>query len=273
MGVFRNEIMDDTHNLWLTIKFEMRKHFRRRRFLISMGIALLTALLFTILPLIVGADFPDTGLAFAYRNLGFTDMLIVIAAAIFAGDAIAGEFEKKTGLILFPTPQRRTTIFLGKYIAAVIPVILTVGVYYVVMVGSISVIYGFDDVPMELVYSFLIAIVYLFSIVSMIYLFSSFMKRSISSSLVGFFLVMMILPIISMILNASDIEPWFIVTYSGDLITTVLEYTAETQAFGPGANMASLSEPDTLVGLIMMVVYAIGGFASGLFLALRRRME
>jgi ABC-2 type transport system permease protein len=273
MNVYANEFKDDISKTILSISFEMRKHFRRKRFLISMGIALFTALLFTFLPLIIDADFPADGLAFTDRILGFVDLLIVIAAAIFTGDAIASEFEKKTGLLLFPTPQRRTSIFIGKFIAAIIPVILTVGVYYLAMIGSIAAIYGFGDIPLELVYSFLIAILYSVSIVSVIYLFSSFMKRSISASLVGFFLVMMILPIISMILNVSDIEPWFIVTYSGDLITTVLNYTAESPAFGPGANMVSTSEPDTVIGIIVMAFYAISSFIAGLVLAMRRRME
>jgi ABC-2 type transport system permease protein len=273
MNVQVSEFSDDLRKMLLSISFEMRKHFRRRRFLISMGIALFISLLFSFLPFLISAEFPETGLAFADSNLGFADMLIVIAAAIFAGDAISGEFEKKTGLLLFPTPQRRTTIYIGKFIAAVIPVILTVGVYFLATTGSIAVIYGFGDVPVEMLYSFLVAVLYSVSIVSIIYLFSSFMKRSIASSLVGFFLVMMILPITSMILNTAGVEPWFIVTYSGDLITGVLDYTGSIGGMGPGQGLAGENEPDTIVGLVVMIWYAFAGFIGGLTLAMRRRME
>ncbi len=271
MGRFNNEAMDDVHNVWLTIKFEMRKNFRRRRFTIAFGISLFIALIFSLLPFLIGGDFPDDGIAFFNNNLGFVGMLIVIVAAIFAGDVISGEFEKKTGLLLFPTPQRRGTIYVGKFIAALIPVLLSVGVYYLVTSISVVVIYGIAELPIEGVYSFLIALLYSTSIVSVIYLFSSFMKRSITSSLVGFFLIMMIFPIISVILNSAGIEPWFVLTYSGDLITNVLNVTTET--FGPGKGLGSLSEPDTVLGLIMMVGYALLGFIGGLALAMRRRME
>lgn len=273
MSAYSSEISDDIRKTLLSISFEMRKHYRRKRFQISLGIALFISLIFSLLPFLIRADFPSSGLAFADSNLGFASMLIVIAAAIFAGDAISGEFEKKTGLLLFPTPQRRGTIFIGKYIAAVIPVILTVSVYFLATTASIGVIYGIGDIPAEILYSFLIALLYSTSIVSIIYLFSSFMKRSIASSLVGFFLVMMILPITSMILNTAGIEPWFIVTYSGDLITNVLNYTAESSGMRPGSGFSGGSEPDTFVGLVVMIWYTLVGFIGGLTLALRRRME
>ncbi len=271
MGKFNNEAMDDVHNVWLTINFEMRKHFRRKRFAIALGISMFIALIFSFLPFLIGGDFPDTGISFFSSNLGFVDMLIVIVAAIFAGDVISSEFEKKTGLLLFPTPQRRGTIYVGKFIAALIPVLLSVSVYYIATSISVTVIYGFEGLQTEALYSFMIALVYSTSLVSVIYLFSSFMKRSITSSLVGFFLIIMIFPIVSAILNAADIEPWFILTYSGDLITTVLNVTVET--FGPGGHMAALSEPDTLIGLAMMGLYTVLGFGGGLILAMRRRME
>ena len=271
MGSFDNEAMDDVHNVWLTTKFEMRKHFRRRRFTIAFGISLFIALIFSFLPFLIGSDFPDSGIEFFNNNLGFVGMLIVIVAAIFAGDAISSEFEKKTGLLLFPTPQRRVTIFVGKFIAALVPVLLSVGLYYLITSISVVIIYGFADLPIEALYSFLIALLYSTSIVSVIYFFSSFMKRSITSSLVGFFLIMMIFPIISMIMNAAGVEPWFVLTYSGDLITNVLNVTTET--FGPGGGMKELSEPDTLLGLVMMAGYALAGSVGGLVLAMRRRME
>ncbi len=268
-----SEFKDDLSKTFLSISFEMRKHYRRKRFLMSMGIALFISLLFSFLPLLIGSDFPSTGLAFADSNLGYVGMLIVIAAAIFAGDAISGEFEKKTGLLLFPTPQRRATIFIGKFFAAVIPVIITVSVYFLATTTSIAVIYGVGEIPVEMLYSFLIAILYSISIVSIIYLFSSFMKRAIASSLVGFFLVMMILPIISMILNSAGVEPWFIVTYSGGLITDVLNNTVATEVIGPGKNIGGSSEPDLVVGIAVMIWYSFAGFIGGLTLAMRRRME
>ena len=212
MGKFENGALDDVHNVWLTILFETRKHFRRRRFAMAFGLSLFIALIFSFLPFLIGGDFPDTGIAFFSNHLGFVDMLIVIVAAIFAGDVISSEFEKKTGLLLFPTPQRRGTIYVGKFIAALIPVLFSVSVYYIATSISVTVIYGFHGLQIEALYSFLIALIYSISIVSVIYLFSSFMKRSITSSLVGFFLIMMIFPIISMILNASGVEPWFILT-------------------------------------------------------------
>ena len=93
MGGYDSEWMDNSHNILLTIRFELLKHFRRKRFLIALGLTLFITLIFSFLPFLLGSDFPDNGLAFFGSNLAFVDMLIVIVAAIFAGDVISSEFE------------------------------------------------------------------------------------------------------------------------------------------------------------------------------------
>ena len=41
--------------------------------------------------------------------------LAILGAVFFGGDAIASEFEHKTGYILFPNPVKRITLVVGKY--------------------------------------------------------------------------------------------------------------------------------------------------------------
>ena len=111
---------------WLSLRFELLKHLKRRRLAHSSGPGdhLASA------PLDTHAGY---GRGVCRQFPQFHQVLIVISAAMFAGDAVCGEFEKKTSLLLFPTPQNRASIFAGKYLAALLCTLLVVALWYVVL--------------------------------------------------------------------------------------------------------------------------------------------
>jgi ABC-2 type transport system permease protein len=190
---------------------------------------------------------------------------------MFAGDAVCGEFERKTNLLSFPTPQRRSSIFAGKYIAALLATFLVVLLYYVVMTLQIAQLYGWGEIPAELGKSFLTALLFSAAAVSVVYFFSSLLKRSISSTIVGFLFLMVILRVVQQILMHVNQEPWFIVTYSADLITNVLGVSSSL-GFGRGEGEPNLTvfTPHLGVGIGVMVAYAIVGFVAGMAIAIRK---
>jgi ABC-2 type transport system permease protein len=264
MAIRRESVNNDIFDTYLSVKFELVKHLKRRRLPIVAALAV-------IAPLIFYVKVPDTAGVFAATVLSFLSLLIIISAAMFAGDAVCGEFEKKTSLLLFPTPQRRSTIFAGKYIAALLATLLVVILYYIVMTLQIAQLYGWGQIPTELAKSFLTALVYSFSAVSVVFLFSAILKRSISSTIVGFLFLLMILPIVATVLMRVNQEPWFIVTYSANLIRDVLGVSSSLP-FGPGEHGFNLTAfmPHFGVGIAVMVAYAIVGFVSGIAIAVRK---
>lgn len=267
MEIPRDSIKNDFFDTYLSVRFELMKHLKRRRLLILAALAV-------IVPLVFYVKVPDTADVFAANVLTFANVLIVISAAMFAGDVVCGEFEKKTSLLLFPTPQRRSSIFAGKYIAALLATFLVVLLYYLTMTLQIAQLYGWGEIPGELGKSFLTALLYSAAAVSVVFFFSSLLKRSISSTIVGFIFLMMILRVVQMILMRVEQEPWFIVTYSADLITDVLGVSSSLP-FGPGEEEAEhvwmlTFNPDFGVGIAVMVAYAIVGLVSGMALAIRK---
>ena len=271
------DMIHDLQDAHLMVRFELRKHLRRKRLYIAFGIAIALPMLFLIIPLLFGRDFADTAKSFASSNLNFISTLIIISGAIFAGDSVSSEFERKTGLMLFPTPQRRTSIFIGKYVAALLALFAVVTFYYLITVGEIVSIYGMSEIPMEIGKSFLMAILYSTSVMSVMFFFSSVMKRTITSSLIGFFLLMMIMPILTMILTAVDVDPWFMLTQNASLISDVLAQSSG--GFGPmnhgGPDQARFNtySPDFLLGSIVITAYTMILLWIGLYIANRRRME
>ncbi|MBU0497202.1 MAG: ABC transporter permease [Candidatus Thermoplasmatota archaeon] len=264
---------DDVRNIYLTIQFELLKHFKRKRILITLILALLIPLLFFTLPPLLDQNYADTANGFATTNLAFVNLLIILAGAIFTGDVISGEFENKTGLLLFPTPQRKSSIFIGKYLASVLATWLIVALYYLITSIEIVSIYGTSGISLELTQSFLLALLYCTSVVSIVFFFSSIMKKTITSTLIGFFLLLMILPIISAVFTVAEVDPWFLVTYNEGLVTDILG--TETQGgFGPGQGFNfTIFKPDLWSGIGVMSAYTIILFLTGIFMADRRKME
>jgi len=273
---FEKDLLGDFRHVLLSTSLEIRKHLRRRRIIITATLAILLPIIFYVIPLAFSGGFAETADAFASTNLAFINLLIIISAAIFAGDAISGEFESRTGLLLFPTPQRRNSIFVGKFLAALLATWASISLYYLVTSLEIISIYGPADLSTELAKSFLLALIYGASVVSLIYFFSSVLRRTITSTLLGFFLLMMILPIVSTVLSAVDVDPWFIVTHSAGLITDVFNLP-NAFGFGPGqeagrgGNLMTFS-PEFYLGIAVMAAYAIIPFLAGLGIANRKQM-
>jgi ABC-2 type transport system permease protein len=250
---------------WLSVRFELLKHLRRRRLFIVAGLAIVVPLFFYIY---FYKQHPLAASDFAGTSLGFMNVLIVISAAMFAGDAICGEFEKKTSLLLFPTPQKRSSIFAGKYIAALMGTLLVVSFYYLVLTLQIGQLFGWGNIPVELGKSFATALIYSAAAVSVVFFVSSLLKRSMSATIVGFLVLLMILPIVEMIVTLLNHEPWFIVTYAGGLTTDVLGVAS---GFGREHGDATRQFVPTFGrGIAVMVTYAIVCLAAGMAIAVRK---
>ena len=268
--IFKDDLLSDLTHLSQNVQFELRKHLRRKRLLLVVVLAILLPLIFYVIPPLFAIAFAESAAAFANSNLGFINLLIVISGAIFVGDAVSGEFENKTGLMLFPTPQRRIPIFVGKFIAAVIGVWLVVSIYYFVTIVEVAQIYGISELSTELTLSFLLALLYSISVVSVIFFFSSVLKRTITSALIGFFMLMMILPIISGVLSWVEVEPWFLVTYSAGLVTGILGLPVEMH--GP-REVGVAFQPEFYTGIGVMAAYSIIFIILAIIIANRRKME
>ena len=277
MASLKTAIMEDFSHIYTSMKFEMQKHLKRKRLVIGLVLATAIPVLFYIIPKLWDVGFIGTPELFLSTNLSFINILIIISSALFAGDAVSGEFERKTALLTFPTPQRRTSIFLGKYCAALIAVSVLVSLYYLITMVEVMVIHGINSVPHEIFTSYLLALLYGCSVLSLTFFFSSILKGVISSTLMGFFTLMMILPILATLLMVARVEPWFIVTYAGGLITTVFGSPVGAgmtfRGGPPEIQMFTLYQPDFIIGAAIMALYALLFFISSIVLANRKDVE
>lgn len=273
MEIARGNIKNDFFDTYLSVKFELMRYLKSRRLLIVGALAV-------IVPLIFYVKTPNSAGVFAALVLDTMGVFIAISAAMFTGDAVNGEFEKKTNLLSFPTPQRRFSIFLGKYIAALLATYFVVLLYYVTMTLQTAQLYGWGEIPTALGKSFLIALLSATATVSVVFFFSSILKRSIASTIVGLLFIMWVLEAARLILTLMNQEPWFIGTYSADLIRDVLGVSTSLTAapqelfqeqfqeqFGV---TLTLFKPDFGVGIAVLIVSAMVFLVISMAIAVRK---
>jgi len=269
MEIPRDSIKNDFFDTYLSFKFELLKHWKRRRLLLVVALAV-------IIPLLFYVYIPDDADMFAANSLDVVRVLGAIVAALLAGDAVCGEFERKTGLLLFPTPQRRFSIFLGKYTVALLLTLLAAVLYYAILTLQIAQLYGWGEIPGELWKSFLIALLAGAAAVSVIFFFSSLVKRAIAAIIGGFMFLWMISFILEGILMHVGQEPWFLVSYSSRLVVEVLgvlsslPFNPEDHADWYKFAIELTFHPNLAVSMAVLAAYAIAGLAVGMALAVRR---
>ena len=131
-----NKLPTSVQQVGIVTKYEISNYFRSRRFFILLAIGFAFSAIFTFLVAYYGtSSFGGTELSFYSEWWGRSAPYIVIFSAIFfGGDAIAGEFQNKTGYFLVGNPIRRSTIYVGKWIAALTASLIIVGIYAVIAI-------------------------------------------------------------------------------------------------------------------------------------------
>ena len=264
--------MSEFEKLRIVIGYEFLKHIRRRRLYVILGLTLIAELAVLILVPVLGDGFPDNVMVMA-ALLSVGPSLAGIGAIFFAGDAIAGEFEGKTGFILFTNPVRRTTLVIGKYLACYGAVILLVILGYVIVTISLLAIYG--SVPIETLSSFGLCMLYAGSILSVTFFFSAISKGAMGATVITLVFVMVISAIVDSVLMMTGQPHWFLLSTNGDSIATVYGgYEAFMGGLGGGGGMMpfELETPSVGLSVLSMVLYLGVGFSASIWITKRRQL-
>lgn len=250
-------------------RYQLRDYLRSRRFVLMMAIiaasgAIITWALAYFRPAgLLGA--PDAFYGGPWA--GGVTFVIVIAGIIYGGDAIAGEFQNRTGYFLMGLPLRRASVYAGKFVAAFLASTVAVLFYLVILVGN-GVYYlgtgAFSD-PLRLLASFGLALLYLLALLGTTFLFSSLFKQSVYAVLVVAVLFLFGWSILQLeVTNLARVEPWFVISYAQQVIGYPLTGAPEHIARGPlGLRVYS---PTLLEGIEILVGYFVLTTFAGLVL-------
>ena len=205
-------------------KYELLTYFRSRRFFILLIIGLIISSILTALVAYYGvSSFAPNALGFYSFWWGNSVTLVVILSGIFfGGDAISGEFQNKTGYFLVGNPLRRSSIYIGKWIAALTASLIILAIYAAIAIGN-GIYYFGTNIPYQFSESLIFSILYLIAVLGFTFFFSSLFKSSSMSILVTAILFLFAFSLIQVIVSTlAQVEPWFIITYGSGIIGNVL---------------------------------------------------
>ncbi|MGI0090948.1 MAG: ABC transporter permease [Nitrososphaerales archaeon] len=220
-----NVLPTSMQQIGTVVKYEMTNYFRSRRFFILLIIGLIVSGLLTFLVAYYGVStFGSSAIQFYSAWWQFAPTFVVIFSAIFfGGDAISGEFQNKTGYFLVGNPIRRSSIYIGKWVAAFTAAIIIMAVFTAIAIANGAYYFGGSAFPSQFGQAVVFTIVYLIAALGFTFFFSSLFKSSSMSILVTVILLLFGFSIIdTLVTSLVHIEPWFILTYGSAIITGVL---------------------------------------------------
>jgi len=253
------------------------KHIRRKRLYVIFAIALLAeALVLILIPALHNWEYPSNVMVMA-AILTVGPSLAALGAVFFAGDAIAGEFESKTGFILFTNPIKKVTLWTGKYLAGFVAVALLVLFTYIIIAISLLVIYG--EVPWEIFESFGLALLYASAVLSLTFFFSAVSKGAMGATVMTLLFIWVVSGILESVLAFTGNPYWFVISAGGDAIALVYGGMEMFLAglgmggFGGIEEMLANYEPlSTGMAAWGMTIYLVAGFAASIWISRRRQL-
>ncbi len=263
--------MRELENLGVVTWYEFLKHLRRKRLYWILGIVVVAELAVLIGLPVLGQDYPNDVMIMA-ALLSIGPSLATLGAVFFAGDAIAGEFERKTGYILFPNPVRRTTLVMGKYIACAAALLLLTLLAYLIVCVSLLAIYG--HIPLETAKSFGLCLLFAGSVLSLTFLFSSISKGAMGATVITLVFIMIISGILDGVLALAGQPSWFLLSKAGDSIVTVYGGYEALMIGGIPTSISPevLKAPDIGLSILAMAIYLVVCLPLSIWITKRRQL-
>ena len=256
-------------------KYELLNYFRSRRFFVLLIIGIAISAIFTAVVGYYGIAYLNLTSALGFYSFWWGNsitLVVILSGIFFGGDAISGEFQNKTGYFLVGNPLRRSSIYIGKWIAALTASLIIFAIYAAIAVGN-GIYYFGTNIPYQFGDSLVFSVLYLIAVLGFTFFFSSLFKSSSMSILVTAILFLFAFSLIELIVSRlAQIEPWFIITYGAGIIGNVLmdPYPLTQSNRGPGGREISTFAVSIPQGIEILVGYFVITAVVGLLLFERK---
>jgi len=189
--------------------------------------------------------------------LNFASFLMIISATFFAADSLVGEFQSRTGYLIFPNPMKREVLYLGKFSASVTAGALVAVFFFagVTVLSAITVRGVDDDFGLALLFS----LEFLVAATAVAYLISAIMKGSTGSIVLTFLLFIIILPIVDTVPSLTGVKIDASLTFAATVINWIVfdPYPVDTHAEIYGYEFYSFYPEPATAAIVMLVYIAV----------------
>ena len=213
--------LDDFRQSAIIAKNEIVKSVRGKRFLASAILVAIVWALITLVPFLTGKGWDVLTLGDMLSSyLSYANMFVVLVVGLIGSVALVSEYEERTALILFTRPVKKTTIFIGKFLASFLLSALLLLAYYIGVV-AMTLIYH-QTIPLNLVESFGMCCYYIVAATGISFIFSAVMKRSSICIIFSILALMVVIPIITTMIKG---DTWYMLTTASEsILTCIPEY-------------------------------------------------
>ncbi len=204
--------------------------------------------------------------------LGFANILVIVCATFFAADALVGEFQNRTGYLIFPNPVKREVLFMGKFGASMTAGVIVVFLFYAgLALLSYATVGGVDD---DFSYSLAFALEFLLAATAVGYLISSILKGTTGATVLTFLLFIIILPILDGVSSFAGVKIEASLTFASNVMMYIImdPYPVDTSVDMFGYTIYSFY-PTPASAAIVMFAYAVVSIAISMFLFRRKQLS
>jgi ABC-2 type transport system permease protein len=266
----------DIEQVKVVAKYDVLKYIRSRRLLGILVIEIAVLALMTAV--LVTSNRPYNVNEVLGQYTGFVNILIILGATLFGGDAIVSEYQSRTGYLLFPNPVKKGSIMAGKFISSVAAMTLMLVIYYAVaFIAAFFIGHGFTVLGLA---SLGLALLYGITAISVAFLISSVMKGSTGALILTFALFLFVFNIVSSLMGQlGGIKPWFMIDFAGQSMNYIVmnpypvDHTVPVDIGGGQLMNIHYFYPDVIISIAVMVVYAVVAIALAYFFFTRREMS
>jgi ABC-2 type transport system permease protein len=288
-----NTVPGSMAQVGIMTRYTLLDYFRSRRFAILFVLVLLISALLTI---VFAWKRPSSALvnplAFYSTWWGTSaTLLTALAGVFFGGDAISSEFQNRTGYFVVPNPIRRSSLYVGKFVAALIAASIVLVIFAAITVVNGLYYFGLS-VPGAFWESAFFDWIYLLAALGFTFFLSSAFKSGSYAILVSAVFLLFGFSLIETIIeDIAGIEPWYILSYGSEIVGNVLklwcpsmkypgsycEYpphmTTTTTTFGNQVTTAISYNAGIAEGLVILVAYLAVTGVLGLLLFERKEFN
>lgn len=267
---FANNLKTDYEDLWLNIKFELLKNWKRNRTVIALLITAIIALPFYLVPPLTGTDYPNVYYEYLANNMIFVYMILIMNAILFGSDALNGEHYSKTVLLIYPLPQRRLTIIIAKYLSQLFTTCFVILFYYLIVGFEVLSIYGSESITSDFFKSMLFAWLYMGTLLAFAFLLSALVKSPSISVVLMFFSILLLFPLMIMVFVMTNIGTSWIFTNYSIMMAMIFRFPSDLSL--AGVQTDTNLTPDFLEGIIVCFVSLIIFISAAVRLELQREV-
>ena len=212
------------------------------------------------------------GTAFSATLAGFSYFIICWTVTFMGSFAISSDFTTNTAKYILSLPVKRSSIFIGRYLAATTLAALATVSSFTFIAGESY--YYFVNVPITLFRAYFVSLLVIFSAMSIVFLLSSIIKLDRFVLVGSFFLFFLAMPVIDGIFQINSLNVNSLFYVDADVVSKTIGYTPYfsyadfIQIVPQNYNLLNFNQ-----AIISMILYSVLLLIIGVYIYRRKQVS